>query len=491
MMNYTERMIKWYNFGKVPLYKKGNIIDPELILNGEEDIEGELLDLEKIEELENKGYYFIDSEEIKKSFLEDMKSDLKVLRNIYSMWFENDSIFVIDDKKLISFKKHLRALYKKNPTRKIVVFSEFIDTVEYLYENLKDEFKVMKYTSKDANDTIRKIIVQEFDASSQIQTNNIQLLIATDALSEGFNLNRADVLINYDIPYNPTRVIQRVGRINRIGRKVQKEIFIYNYFPSDVGEDETAVKKISTAKIHMFNFILGTDMKTLTSDEELNSYFAKKIKEDEEVSWDVEYLNDLHYYQNYKKELYNKAINLPKRIRTKVLSSNKNGALIFSREKTILSFLWIDSEGVQGISPNEGFKIMKLFKDSDFEKVDKQLDDYLKIFNERKVYSADNIVPKTKEFKLFNLLRNIQRIHNLNKDEKEYINLFSNLLKTKSIPRFFISEAMEILDPKNNESFYEKIRKLKLLIPIDYLEKLYFNDNDTVLNREIIMIEQF
>ena len=61
--------------------------------------------------------------------------------------------------------------------------------------------------------------------------NDYDILIATDAISEGFNLHRAGIIFNYDIPYNPTRVIQRVGRINRINKKVFDELFIYNFFP--------------------------------------------------------------------------------------------------------------------------------------------------------------------------------------------------------------------------------------------------------------------
>ncbi|MBT1248693.1 helicase-related protein [Thermosipho sp. 1244] len=490
MINYTEIMIKWYKYGKVPLYKKGNVIDPDLILSEGNEFEEEILDVGKIEELKNRGYYFIDSLEIKKAFLEDMESDLKVLRKIYKMWFDRNMIFEIEDKKLISFKEHLKNLYNKKPNRKIVVFSEFIDTVEYLYENLKDEFKVMKYTSKEANESSRKRIISEFDANSQVKTNEVQLLVATDALSEGFNLNRADVLINYDIPYNPTRVIQRVGRINRIGREVQNEIFIYNYFPSDVGEDETAVRKISTAKIHMFNFILGTDMKTLTSDEELNSYFTQKMKENEEISWDVEYLNDLHYYQNYEKELYKKAINLPKRIRTKVLHTNKNGALIFSREKTVLSFLWIDSETSSIVPPDKGFRILKLVKNNNFEKVDEELDKYLEKFSEKKVYVGDSIAPRTKEYKLLTILKEVIKKVVI-PDEREYLSLFSDLLKTRALPRFFINRAIEILNPQSDEEFEEKIKKLKALIPIDYLNRFYLNERNKIFNREIIIIEQF
>jgi len=63
-------------------------------------------------------------------------------------------------------------------------------------------------------------------------------LIATDAISEGYNLHRAGTIFNYDIPYNPTRVIQRLGRINRINKKVFDELFVYNFFPTTTGEKE-------------------------------------------------------------------------------------------------------------------------------------------------------------------------------------------------------------------------------------------------------------
>ena len=62
-------------------------------------------------------------------------------------------------------------------------------------------------------------------------------------LAEGFNLNRAGTIFNYDIPYNPTKVIQRIGRINRINKKMFDELYIYNFFPTETGEKEVRQKK--------------------------------------------------------------------------------------------------------------------------------------------------------------------------------------------------------------------------------------------------------
>lgn len=72
--------------------------------------------------------------------------------------------------------------------------------------------------------------------------------MTTDKLSEGVNLNRAGAVINYDIPWNPTRVIQRLGRINRIGRKVFQTLYIYNFFPTEQGAEVVKSREIAAQK---------------------------------------------------------------------------------------------------------------------------------------------------------------------------------------------------------------------------------------------------
>ena len=86
----------------------------------------------------------------------------------------------------------------------------------------------------------------------QKNKNNFNVLVATDAIAEGYNLNRAGTIINYDIPYNPTKVIQRVGRINRINKKVYEELFIYNFFPTGIEKKKSEQKKITSLKMSMF-----------------------------------------------------------------------------------------------------------------------------------------------------------------------------------------------------------------------------------------------
>ena len=210
---------------------------------------------------------------------------------------------------------------------------------------------------------------------SHKQTNDFDVLIATDALSEGFNLHRAGIVINYDIPYNPTRVIQRVGRINRINKKVFDFIYIYNCFPTVIGEEETRVKSISTLKMKLINAVVGSDTRTLTKDEELVSFFKDEFdiarKEDEQVSWDT-----------VPREAYDKALkdtklmqtvqHIPRRSRVKRLETKTPGVVVFGKkgQNSIFTFGDVDSD-VKVVSSEEALPYFEAKPDEKGKAVDK------------------------------------------------------------------------------------------------------------------------
>ena len=187
------------------------------------------------DELSKKDSILILKEMFSDEFIEDMKSDICVLNDIYEKWFKNDSMNV--DPKYDRLKEELSLLISENKNRKIVVFSSFADTAKYVFEKLKnDKFSVMLYTGTSSNSE-RGLVTKNFDAScmASLQKNDFDIIVATDTLSEEFNLNRAEIVVNYDIPYNPTRVVQRIGRINRINKKMFDKIYILNFFPTDIG----------------------------------------------------------------------------------------------------------------------------------------------------------------------------------------------------------------------------------------------------------------
>ncbi|MBL7130897.1 MAG: helicase [Candidatus Omnitrophica bacterium] len=339
LISHSEIMRDWYNdLGKIPVYKKGNLPDVDVLQESiDEGIDEELKEatLEKeLKEHIDKGLWLIDKKEVRKQFIDDINSDINMLREIRDDWFKEG---LPEDPKLEHLKEILLEKLKTEPDRKIVIFTEFADTAQHLYNNLKGTLRVFKYSAQDASEKNKRIIKQNFDAGYRDQANDYDVLIATDAISEGFNLHRAGTVFNYDIPYNPTRVIQRVGRINRINKKVFDELFIYNYFPTVTGEEATRIKQVSTLKIAMVHALFGEDTKILTKDEELQRYFAGKfedaLKSEEELSPEARHENFIKKLRMAEPRVIEEALNLPRRSRVKrTVKKEKKGVVIFGKK---------------------------------------------------------------------------------------------------------------------------------------------------------------
>lgn len=320
MILSSEGILRWIEKrDKIPVYKKGSLPDvEEFYETTDDDLSREIE--EAFDKYTDRGFFEIDMKYIKRDeYLADMYADLALLRAIREEWFGKDQKIRFDHK-LTEFKAQLRFLRQSDPKRKIVVFTEFADTANYLGDALKDDnLGILKYTSGDSSVTSKKTIRENFDAGlkKDFQKDDYQILIATDAISEGYNLHRAGTIFNYDIPYNPTRVIQRIGRINRINKKMFDKLYIYNYFPTDIGEQETRTKQISTLKMAMIHAIMGEDTKALTSDEQLNAFFKERYRKElassEELSWDTKYRRILDSVKNT--DIYQEALDIPHRAR--------------------------------------------------------------------------------------------------------------------------------------------------------------------------------
>lgn len=357
MIESNEKIEAWWReLGTVPIMKKGQIPDPNDY--NLEDGENDDSLSEDLELLRNKkGFLEIDKDLLNEKFINDVRHDTQLLKSIHDKWYKNSQHANLDPK-LDELVKNLNKFLTENPERKIVLFSSYKDTVDYLEQQLKLRgfSRVTKYTAAEGTESYKKIIKANFDASfpTEQQQNEYDVLIATDALSEGFNLHRAGIVINYDIPYNPTRVIQRVGRINRINRKVFDYLYVYNCFPTAVGEEETRIRSISTLKIKLINAVVGSDTKTLTSDEELLTFFKdefdKAKQQDEQLSWDAKH-----------REAYDKAIKsdkhieemlkLPRRSRIKRVDMGKKGVVVFGKKGSNSIFTYgVNAEIVEVVS---------------------------------------------------------------------------------------------------------------------------------------------
>ena len=268
-------------------------------------IEGKVYDLEEF-------FY-------KKEFIEDVKSDMDMFSELLSR-LDNLNL-VTNDPKVRCLVEKLQDLFLKEPDRKVVLFSEYIDTVEYLYPILNTHFngRVLKVSGNLTRTKLREVM-ENFDASYIPQENRYDILLTTDKLSEGFNLNRAGMVINYDIPWNPVRVIQRLGRINRIGKKVFDYLYIVNFFPSEQGASIVQAREIASNKMFLIHNTLGEDAKIFHIDEEptpAKLYDALQRNPDnlEEKSLYTRVLEEFQQIKEKHPDLISSLENMPSRVK--------------------------------------------------------------------------------------------------------------------------------------------------------------------------------
>ncbi|MEW5704414.1 MAG: helicase-related protein [Pseudomonadota bacterium] len=230
------------------------------------------------------------------SWQHDLKSDLAIIDALLASM---DMIRPNDDAKLQHLKAHIRKKISApiNPgNRKILIFTAFADTANYLYANISDElFKgkglsTARVTGSDAPKTTLKksydfqSILTLFSPKSKEKAlilpdddNEIDILIGTDCISEGQNLQDCDYLINYDIHWNPVRIIQRFGRIDRIGSP-NAQIQLVNYWP-DISLDEYINLKERVENRMMIADVTATgDDNVLTAKSSEIAYRKEQLK---------------------------------------------------------------------------------------------------------------------------------------------------------------------------------------------------------------------
>ena len=236
---------------------------------------------------------------------------------------------------------HAGILPENAPKRKVLLFTAYSDTLDHIKPFLDKKFpkRVLAIDSRNFTQQNARTVQTNFDASFEVQEDDFDILITTDKLSEGFNLNRAGVVVNYDIPWNPTRVIQRVGRINRIGSKVFDNLYIFHFFPTEKGAAITQNQAIAQEKMFTIHEILGEDAKIFSIDEEpspaaLYKKITQGLDDAEELSFYSELkqkFNSAHAFlaTRHPEEL-KRIEQLPAMVKTARLS-DKPGAFLFRR----------------------------------------------------------------------------------------------------------------------------------------------------------------
>lgn len=242
-----------------------------------------------------------------KEYLKLLEQDLQLIDNLCKRWEKNT-----EDPKFDKFKEILNTeLFNpeiNNPhqynTPRVVIFTEALDTLNTLETYVKEAGHRPLVVSAKDRDKKQQLIIENFDANypEEQQRDDYDVIITTEVLAEGVNLHRANVILNYDAPWNATRLMQRIGRVNRIGSK-EDYVYVFNFYPSEDGEKIIKYLPKAYAKLQAFHTMFGEDNKVFSEMEELSEADLNNLV-DGDTSPFAPYISELKQYAKEHPERY-------------------------------------------------------------------------------------------------------------------------------------------------------------------------------------------
>lgn len=435
-----ENFIKMYEGGEVYISKKINVYD---LLENED--EAALL-----YHIEHQNIMKFSSGEFEPSFIRDLRNDLIQLQYLRDMWAD-----IKTDPKLDEFRSQLL----NNETikgKKIIVFTESKETAEYLADSLKDLYgSRLVYFSGQSSGSLKASIEDSFNPKYKDKGNDkYDLLITTDVLAEGINLHRANILINYDLPWNPTRIMQRVGRINRVGSEFDR-IYVYNFFPTAQSASQMPLEDRILDKLQAFHDTLGNDFRILSEEEDVSpkGLFERlnSNPDDDETSTNPElaYLQKIREIRDTDSDLYSKIRAIPPKAKTGKNSPVKNerSTLSFIRKGAYKTFFKNASAEPEQLSFMEAIQQIECEPDELKLNVGSEYYDQLKI----NTSAFDEFLREEKEITLEKPM--------LTGNDKKAINLFKAIVSSRKLTEDEEEAAKKLIARWENGEINDKVSK--------------------------------
>lgn len=333
----TKAMVTMFENGKI--YIAPNLPVSDMINEGKEE---ELLNLIIEKSVEDPTIEICEPDDFEYNFLPGLKNDYELLKDLNNDWKK-----ITEDPKLEVFVEYLKStlLSKKiNPQSKLVVFSESKETTDYLFKELTKQvnYRILAVDS-DSRKEKMPIIRQNFDANlpKSEQKDDYDIVISTEVLAEGINLHRSNVIVNYDTPWNSTRLMQRIGRVNRIGSTAD-EVFVYNFYPTAKVNNEIELEKKAIMKLQAFHAALGEDSQIYSPDEETETFglFDKQMEDEKDEK--LTYLMMIRDIKEKNPTLFKQIKNMPLRARVgRKNSILKNGTICFIKDEKRDAFIYV------------------------------------------------------------------------------------------------------------------------------------------------------
>ena len=446
------------------------------------------------------------AEDFEDSFKVDLENDLSILRDIAKLWRR-----VSRDPKLAKFIDILssRKILSEN---KLIIFTESKETAQYLEKNLNTKFpnQVISFHGSSSA-SVREKVIENFDPGTRNPADDYRVLITTEVLSEGVNLHRSNVVINYDIPWNPTRLMQRTGRINRVDTPFDK-IYTFNFFPTKQSNDQIKLEESAEAKIEAFIELLGADAKLLTEGEEIKSHdlwirlTSKEVitGEDEKEESDLKYLSIIRDIRDNAPDLFEKIKRLPKKARTARIDKENgktNSLLTYFRKGKLQKFFAVGSSDAQELDFISAAQKLEVAKDAGREPIG---EDFYKLLSQNKQAFVIATTEEAQEIKtkrgrdigvqLLNILkvREVKAFKGYTEEDELYLRRVSELLEEGALPK---STTKRLLN-RINEELAKGFNPLKLLsllrlgIPSEFFKETLAESSAQVAGpREVILSE--
>lgn len=247
-------------------------------------------------------------------YLDKLLGDQRLIDQLLLRWNSNT-----EDPKFDRFKEAINPeLFDSsinNPSglnkKRLVIFTEAIDTLNSLTRALKAKgHKVLSVSSKNRNE-LQEAIEANFDANCdpERRRDDFDVIVTTEVLAEGVNLHRSNVILNYDAPWNATRLMQRIGRVNRIG-STEEFVHVFNFFPSDEGNSQIRLIEKAYAKLQSFHEMFGEDNKVFSEREELVEHDLQQMVDGDESPFGP-FINELKAFRDSSPERYEYIASVP------------------------------------------------------------------------------------------------------------------------------------------------------------------------------------
>lgn len=344
-LNITTGMIDMFSADKVLIAPEYNVKQLQV------EKEMELDDI--IQYIESKGVerkdFVYHSADFQPILLDMLREDETQLKALCDEWDAVDY-----DPKMELFVNMLQGeLFnpRENKNHKLVIFSESVDTVNCLYRTMTERLgrtDVLRITAKN-RDQERKRIAANFDANySEKQLDEFNIIVTSDVLAEGVNLHRANVIVNYDSPWNASRLMQRNGRVNRIG-STSDLIYNYMFYPSQEGDKQIQLYSNALIKLQGFHSALGEDSQIYSHEEIVKEFelFNKNVHDENDDK--LALIHEVSELHKDNPELYERIKNLPPKSRclrsVSYCENNNDGStLVFLASKERVDYVLVGSD---------------------------------------------------------------------------------------------------------------------------------------------------